>query len=143
MKNVNEIKGVNDLRPISLTNFEYRIFTKVLFNRFKKISSYLFIDCQTCSVFGRRINDCLNIIKDTIEHANINNKEAYIISFDQRKAFDYMSHEYLFALLDHVNISQFLTNNIKRIYNQSFASLVVDRYISDKPFYIMSGIKQG
>ena len=141
MKNKNEIKDVNDLRPISLTNFEYRIFTKVLFNRFKKISSYLFIDCQTCSVFGRRINDCLNIIKDTIEHANISNKEAYIISFDQRKAFDSMSHEYL--LLDHVNISQFLTNNIKRIYNQSFATLVVDKYISDKPFYIISGIKQG
>ena len=54
-----------------------------------------------------------------------------------------VSHEYLFALLDHVNISQFLTKSIKRIYNQFFASLVVDRYISDRPFYVMSGIKQG
>ena len=58
MKNLNEIKGVNDLRPISLTNFEYRIFTKVLFNRFKRLSPYLFIDCQTCSVGNHDIIAC-------------------------------------------------------------------------------------
>ena len=61
MKNLNIVKNKNDLRPISLTNFEYRIYTKILANRFKKVSPYLFLDYQTCSVYGRRINDCLNV----------------------------------------------------------------------------------
>ena len=35
------------------------------------LSPYLFLDYQTCSVNGRRINDCLNIIKDVIYDANL------------------------------------------------------------------------
>jgi hypothetical protein len=54
-----------------------------------------------------------------------------------------MSHRYLYALLDHVNINEFLTNSVKRIYNQSYASLVVDKYISESKIYILGGIKQG
>jgi hypothetical protein len=143
MKNLNIIKNKNDLRPISLTNFEYRIYTKILANRFKKVSPYLFLDYQTCSVYGRRINDCLNIIRDVIYDANLKGNELYLVSIDQRKAFDSMSHNYLYALLDHVDINSFLTNSVKRIYNQSFASIVVDKYISKNKIYVMGGIKQG
>jgi len=143
MKNLNIIKNKNDLRPISLTNFEYRIYTKILANRFKKVSPYLFLDYQTCSVYGRRINDCLNVIRDVIYDANVKDKELYLVSIDQRKAFDSMSHNYLYALLDHVDINSFLTSSVKRIYNQSFASIVVDKYISKNKIFIMGGIKQG
>ena len=143
MKNLNKIKDKNDLRPISLTNFEYRIYTKVLANRLRKVSPYLFLDYQTCSVNGRRINDCINVIKDVIYDANLTNNELYLVSIDQRKAFDSMSHNYLFALLDHVDINSFLTNSIKRIYNQSYASLVVDKYITKNKIYVLGGIKQG
>jgi hypothetical protein len=70
----------------------------------------LFLDYQTCSVFGRRINDCLNIIRDVIYDANLKGDELCIVSIDQRKAFDSLSHRYLYALLDHVDINEFLTN---------------------------------
>ena len=115
MKNKEKVKTNNDLRPISLTNFEYRIFTKVLANRLRKVCPMLFLDYQTCSVNGRRINDGINLIKDMIYDANLNNNELYLVSIDQKKAFDSISHKYLFALLDHLNISSFITNNIKRI----------------------------
>ena len=143
MKNTNEIKSINDLRPITLTNLEYRIYTKILANRFRKVGPFLFLDYQTCSVNGRRINDSLNAINDVIYDANLRKKELYIVSIDQRKAFDSISHKYLYTLLDHLNISQFLTNSIKRIYDQSYASIVVDKYISKDKIYIRSGIKQG
>ena len=51
-KNDKKEKGINDLRPISLTNLEYRIYTKILANRFNKLGPKLFSDCQTCSVKG-------------------------------------------------------------------------------------------
>ena len=84
-KNLNKIKTNKDLRPISLTNFEYRIYTKVLANRFKIVGPHLFLDYQTCSVHGRRINDSINAIKDCVEDAGLNNKELYLCSFDQKK----------------------------------------------------------
>ena len=83
------------------------------------------------------------MIKDIIHDANIENKELYLVSIDQRKAFDSISHNYLFGLLDHLNINKFITNSIKRIYNQSFASLVVDQYIFLGNIFICGGIKQG
>ena len=143
MKNLNIVKNKNDLRPISLTNFEYRIYTKILANRYKKISPYLFLDYQTCSVYGRRIKDCLNVIRDIFYDSNLKGNELYLVSIDQRKAFDSMSHNYLYALLDHIDINSFLTNSVKRIYNQSYAYLVVDKYISGSKIFILGGIKQG
>jgi hypothetical protein len=142
-KNDIKTKSINDLRPISLTNFEYRIFTKILVNRFNKIGPFLFQDTQTCSVRGRRINDSINAIKDVIDDANLKKIEAFIVSVDQKKAFDSMSHRYLYALLEHLGISPFLNKNIKRIYNGSFAYIVVNRMITKLKINIKSGIKQG
>ena len=59
-KNDKKEKNINDLRPISLTNLEYRIFTKILANRLNKLGPKLFSDCQTCSIKGWRINDSIN-----------------------------------------------------------------------------------
>ena len=114
----------------------------MLVNRLKTIGPELFLDYQTCSVHGRRINDSINAVKDCIEDAVIKNKEFYLCSFDQKKAFDTMSHEYLFRLLDHLGIDKFLNNSVKRIYKQSYAYIVANGCMSDK-IIIRSGIKQG
>ena len=68
-KNKKEIKGVNDLRPISLTNLEYRIFTKILANRFRFIGHKIIQDHQTFrSVFGRRMNDNIWLLSDLVKN---------------------------------------------------------------------------
>ena len=91
-----------------------------LLNRFNKLGPKLFSDCQTCSVKGRRINDSINTLKDIIDDANIKMLEVFIISIYQSKAFDRMSHKYLFYLLDYVKFGHFLINCIKRICKNSY-----------------------
>jgi hypothetical protein len=103
-KNKKEEKTVNDLRPISLTNYEYRIFTKVMANRIRKVSMKLISDSQTCSILGRRMNDNVTQIRDIIDDANLKNKELFVVSIDQSKAFYSISHKYLFKLLKHLNL---------------------------------------
>ena len=61
----------------------------------------------------------------------------------KNKTFDSISHSYIYALLDHKNINTFLINSVKRIYDQLFASLIVDKYVHNCKIYIMGGIKQG
>jgi hypothetical protein len=141
-KNNSKVKTVNDLRPISLTNYEYRIFTKILANRIRKVSMKLVGDNQTCSIKGRRINDNINLIKDILCDANIKNKELYLISVDQSKAFDSLSHNYMFKLLEHLNLGEFFINSIRRVYDNSFACLEVNKKKS-KRINIKSGVKQG
>jgi endonuclease/exonuclease/phosphatase family metal-dependent hydrolase len=141
-KNQNKIKGVNDLRPISLTNFEYRILTKILSNRMRLIGYKIIGEHQTCSILGRRINDNINMIRDMIDDACLRRLLLYLITVDQRKAFDSISHKYLYKLLKHMNFGDFIFNSIKRIYDNSYAVIEVNRIKSEK-FKINSGIKQG
>ena len=68
-KNNNKIKTINDLRPISLTNIEYRIYTKAITRRLREISNYIISDHQTCSIKNRRINDNLILMRDIILNA--------------------------------------------------------------------------
>ncbi|CAF1048156.1 unnamed protein product, partial [Brachionus calyciflorus] len=141
-KNKKETKGVNDLRRISLTNLEYRIFTKILANRFRSIGHKIVQDHQTCSVFGRRMTDNIWLLNDMIEDSNKRKKDLNIILADQKKAFDSISHRYIFALLKHLNLGDFIFYNIKRIYNNSSAKIVLNMYETNS-IIIKSGIKQG
>jgi exonuclease III len=139
-KNNNNLKNINDLRPISLTNIDYRIYTKVLANRLRLISGNIIGDHQTCSIPNRRINDNLTLIRDIIHENNINNSELYILSVDQSKAFDRISHKYLFRLLEHLNFGSFILDAIKKIYNKSCAKIFVNNSMCDL-IYIISGLK--
>ena len=141
-KNNNTVKSVNDLRPISLTNIDYRVYTKIIANRLRLIGESVIGDHQTCSIRGRRIDDNINLIRDIIHESNNSENELYILSVDQSKAFDRMSHKYLFKLLEHMNFGDFIFNSIKKLYNNSFCKFIVNNSISEK-ILIMSGLKQG
>ena len=141
-KNNNKIKSVDDLRPIALTNLEYRIFTKILSNRLHIISNKLIKEHQTCSIKERKMNDNIILTRDLIIDSNLKKKTLNILSVDQRKAFDSISHEYLFKLLKHLNLGDFIYNNITRLYEKSYANIYFNGLKSEN-FQIKSGIKQG
>jgi hypothetical protein len=141
-KNNKKTKSINDLRPISLTNYEYRIFTKVLANRLHKISNILIGEHQTCGILGRRMNDNIILLRDLIEDAKRKKKKLNVISVDQKKAFDSISHNYLFGLLENLNMGDFMYKNIKRLYVNSYATIIVNKLRSEK-IKIKSSIKQG
>ena len=141
-KNKNDIKTVDDLRPISLTNYEYRIFTKILTDRLSGIAHNVIGEHQTCSIIGRRMSDNIILTRDLIYYTNLLKKKLNIISIDQRKAFDSISHKYLFELLEHLGIGEFMLLNIKRLYEKSYARIIVNQHMSNQ-FDIKSGIKQG
>ena len=65
-----------------------------------------------------------------------------VISVDQKKAFDNVSHKYLFKILEHLGLGEFMLDNIKRLYEDSIACVSVNRMKSEF-FSIKSGIKQG
>ena len=141
-KNNNNIKTINDLRPISLTNIDYRIYTKVLANRMRLVADTVIKDHQTCSIRGRRINDNINLIRDVIFECENNGSELFILSVDQSKAFDRISHKYLFKLLKHLNFGPFITSAIMRIYDRSCAKIVINNSFC-KTITLKSSLKQG
>ena len=66
--------------------------------------------------------------------------EVFIVSIDQSKAFDRMSHKYLCYLIDYLNFGKFLINSIKRIYKQSYAYICVNQILSKVKIIIKRGL---
>jgi exonuclease III len=141
-KNNSQKKTTNDYRPISITNFEYRIITKILCERIKNINTFIFSEVQTCSIENRKIHHTIHLTRDIITDANIKNKPLNIVAIDQRKAFDKISHNYIFKVLKKIGIGQRILSLIETLYNGSYTKIDINGNYSED-IIIRNGIKQG
>ena len=90
-------------RPISLLNTDYKICTKVLANRLRRVISLILSEDQTCGIPDRSIFENLFLIRDTIDYVNHKELSAALISLDQEKAFDRVNHGFLQRVLERFN----------------------------------------
>lgn len=67
---VKEPKRVNDFRPISLRNVVFRITSKIIANRLKKILPSIISDTQSAFVHGMLIIDNVLVALETMHHIN-------------------------------------------------------------------------
>ena len=104
-------------RHITLLTTDYKILTKALANRLKNVLHLLIHPDQTACIPGRTINDNISLIRDAIHFAKESNIPLAIISLDQLKAFDRVSHNYLFHTLEQFGFGPVFIKWIKTIYN--------------------------
>ena len=67
---------------------------KTLANRLQKVLPFLVHTDQTASILGRTINNNLRLLHDIIYYANENDIPLAVISVDQLKPFDRVSHRF-------------------------------------------------
>ena len=97
-------------RLISLINVDVKILSKLLTNRLLPILPSIIHESQT-SVFGRRIDYTIHMLRDLIDFTANNDGEASFIFLDQEKAFDRVDHDFLFRTTETFGLgSSFLQN---------------------------------
>ena len=138
----NKNKTIIDYRPITVTNYEYRIFAKVIVKRLRNFNDLIFDDQQHCSIKDRKIDDIIHMIRDFIHDSKMKNKVLKIISIDQKKAFDSIIHSYLFKLLKRINIGNRLIKIIENLYNGSVTRLNINGMLLEE-IKVKKSIKQG
>ena len=137
-----EKKEINNWRPISLLNTDYKILTKILANRLKHVLPQIISECQTACIPDRTIYDNLSYTRDIIQIAHQNKMNASIISIDQVKAFDRVDRIFLFDSLRYFGFGITFTNFIKTLYYDISARVKINGFLS-KTIKIIRGVRQG
>jgi hypothetical protein len=67
-KKPEEAHKIDNWRPITLLNCDYKIIAKTINNRFKKVAHLLINPYQTCGARGRKIYDNLHLIRNAYDY---------------------------------------------------------------------------
>ena len=137
-----DIKELENWRPISLLNADYKIISKILANRIYKVLPDIINEDQTCSISGRRIQNNLSIIRDIIDYANETNEKYCIISIDQKKAFDKVNWKFLRKILNRFQFGERFKKWIEILYTDINSAVKVNGTLSET-FQLQQGVRQG
>ena len=81
-------------------------------------------------------------MRNVIDYVNLKNIKAAILSLDQSKAFDRVSHDYLFSVLDKLGFGENFISWIRLLYTDARSSIYVNGQVS-VPFNISRSVRQG
>lgn len=133
---------MKDFRPISLMNIDYKILSKVLSTRLRKVIGNIIHRDQSCSIPGRTIQDNIILIRSIIEYQRRIRDPIGIILWDMEKAFDRVNHQYLVGVLKAFGFTSNIINWIKLLYANGSFRIKLNNYISTSISF-SSGVRQG
>ena len=133
---------LNNWRPITLTNTDYKILAKVLAERLGNVINKLVKDDQVGFIKGRNIATVIRSIDDVINYLNKTKKSGFLLALDYAKAFDSISKTFLQHVFKVFGFGADFLKWVKILNNGCSSSINHGGWISE-PFEIGCGIRQG
>ena len=129
-----EPKRLNDYRPISLLNADYKLLSATLANRLKSTLPIVISPAQKGGVPGRKIVSNLVLYRDVIQHMEDRSRETReradgsgwkktskaagaIISVDLEKAFDRVDRDLLWLIMETMGFPPGFIRSLKTLYS--------------------------
>ncbi len=141
-KNGKDTSLLKNWRPITLSNCDHKLITRVYNNRLINLLSKHISKTQTAYIRKRNITDNIRTISAAIQLANCEpDIEGSIIALDAQKAFDTVSHRYLAKVLNKVGLNVFVP-----IFELLYSNLINDTVLSGQiigQHSVTNGVKQG
>lgn len=133
---------LKNYRPISLTNYDYKIIAFILANRLQQVIGSLIHHDQSGYIKGRYIGQNSRAIMDIYEYCEKLNLPGVILSLDFQKAFDRLEWNFMFQILEKYNFGHNFIRWIKILYNDPSIIIKNNGWLS-KPIKTERGIRQG
>ena len=84
------------------------------------------------AVYGRTIGDNIHIVRDIIDLVNKNDEEAALLFIDQEKAFDRVSHEFLYKVLRKFGFGERFIHWIELIYSNASTRININGFLTKR-----------
>lgn len=134
---------LDQYRPISLLNCDYKLFSKILAIRIQAVLGSLLGPEQTAC---KPKHSCVDNLKD-IRRILLRAKESIkfkgaLVSLDLQKAFDNVDHAYLWKVLEHFRFPDSLIQCVKNLYTVATSRVLFNGFLTNE-FKIDSSVRQG
>ncbi|OJT01797.1 Transposon TX1 uncharacterized 149 kDa protein [Trametes pubescens] len=141
-KEKGELTKVVNYRPITLLNTDYKLLTKILAVRLAVVAQDIVHPAQAGFVPGRKLHDHTQLARMMMEWAEAMEENGAIVALDQEKAYDKISHDYLWRVLAKFGIPQEFTNIVRALYSSAVTSVAING-VTSKTYRIYRGVRQG
>ena len=133
---------IENLRPITLLSIFYKIISGAYAERLKTVLDILVHPNQKAYLEGRYIGEITKSLNDIMHDLEENNKDATIILIDFSKAFDTISHKFIFNCMKLMNFGTQFIDGIKLLLTNRHSQINNSGHLS-KGFNLHRGVPQG
>ena len=133
---------LNNWRPITLLNVDYKIIARTLAQRLQKVITNVVSTDQNGYIKNRFIGLSIRQIQDIIDYAEENNLEGAVLFLDYQKAFDSIEWNFMNMTLEKFGFGNNFINSVKMLYKNAKNSIINNGWVSNS-FSISRGIRQG
>ena len=134
--------SLDNWRPISLINVDYKILAKVLSKRLESVISKLIGPQQVGFMKGRHISDIHRIIDDILSMKKQGNSQNILLTIDFKQAFDSINMDYILKCLDVFGFGPVFKKWASLICRDRLTVVKNGGYLS-KSFRMTNGVRQG
>ena len=132
----------DDFRPISLCNCLYKIISKIIANRLKKILSLHISKEQFGFLEGRQIHEAIGVVRKGLHSIKSKHLRGVVLKIDLSKAVDRVNWLYIRLLLTHMGFHiDFIHWIMSCLTSVSFAILI--NGATSPSFFVDLRIRQG
>ena len=123
----NNVEDLKDLRPISLVGGLYKILTKVLASRLKKVLGNIISQSHNAFVEGRQILGAVLIANEAMDSTLRRKERGLICKLDIEKVYDHISWEFVLRVMERMGFGRRWLNWIKWCISKASFSILCNR----------------
>ena len=117
---------LNEFRPISLVCCIYKILSKVLANRLRKVLPSVIDVNQSAFLEGRGLLDSVLVANETVDFLKKEKKSGLMVKVDFEKAYDSVNWKFLFYMMGRLGFSPIWIKWIKACLESASVSVLVN-----------------
>ena len=138
-----DISKIKNWRPISLLSNFYKILSRAINNRLKKVVDRVLGRSQKGFNPTRLIHEVILNTCENIHYCKKNNITGCIVAVDQSKAFDSVAHSFIDKTLEFFGFGNNFRNMVKTIGTNRKAQVLLDNGTVSEAFDLEKGTAQG